>query len=56
VWVAAPIAYAVGVACAGCDDSRAADFFTQAVQIAARINAPVLIARAGESIPALALH
>ena len=42
VWVAAPIAYGVGMAAAGCGDPRAAQFFSDAADIADRIHAPVL--------------
>jgi hypothetical protein len=53
LWVAAPIAYGVGVAAAGCGDERAADFFERAADIADRIHAPVFAARALErALPA----
>jgi hypothetical protein len=48
LWVTAPIAYGVAVACAGCDDRRAPKFFRHAAEIAERIHAPVLAARALE--------
>ncbi|MDQ1435823.1 MAG: hypothetical protein QOF59_2639 [Actinomycetota bacterium] len=48
LWVTAPIAYGVAVACAGCDDRRAPKFFRHAADIAERIHAPVLAARALE--------
>jgi hypothetical protein len=49
VWVAAPIAYGVGMAAAGCGDSRAAQFFREAADIADRIHAPVLAALARDA-------
>jgi hypothetical protein len=48
LWVAAPIAYGVGVAAAGCGDERAANFFKQAADVADRIHTPVFAARALE--------
>jgi DNA-binding SARP family transcriptional activator len=46
LWVAAPIAYGVGVASVGCGDRRAPQFFEQAADIADRLHAPILAARA----------
>jgi DNA-binding SARP family transcriptional activator len=48
LWVTAPIAYGVGVACAGCDDRRAPKFLRHAADIAECLHAPVLAARARE--------
>jgi DNA-binding SARP family transcriptional activator len=50
VWVAAPIAYGVGVAAAGCGDRRAPQFLGQAAEVADRIGAPVLAARARRGV------
>jgi hypothetical protein len=41
-WVIAPIAYGVGVAAAGCGDSRAGAHLEAAAGIADRLHAPVL--------------
>jgi hypothetical protein len=49
VWVVAPIAYGVGVACAACGDRRAPQFFERAVEIAERIHAPLLATQAREA-------
>jgi len=46
IWVAAPIAYAVGVAALGCGDACAPQFFERAAVIADGLGAPVLAARA----------
>ncbi len=46
LFVTAPIAYGVAVAAAGCGDDRAPKFFRHAAEIADRIHAPVLAARA----------
>jgi hypothetical protein len=48
LWVVAPIAYGVGVASVGCDDRRASQHFDRAADIAMRMHAPVLAARARE--------
>ena len=48
-WVTAPIAYGVGVAMAGCDDPRAGQLLRHAADIAERLDAPVLVARAREA-------
>jgi DNA-binding SARP family transcriptional activator len=46
LWVAAPIAYGVGMASAGCGDPRAPQFFEQAARVADGLHAPVLAERA----------
>ncbi len=46
LWVVAPISYGVAVASLGCGDRRAPQFFDQAAQIADRLHAPDLAARA----------
>lgn len=46
LWVAAPIAYGVGIACVGCGDRHAPQYFEQAAAIADRLHAPILAARA----------
>jgi DNA-binding SARP family transcriptional activator len=48
LWVTAPVAYGVALACAGSDDARAPKFFRHAAEIADSIRAPVLAARARE--------
>jgi DNA-binding SARP family transcriptional activator len=51
LWVAAPIAYGVGMAALGCGDRDAPQFFEQAAHVADRLNAPALAARArGRSV------
>ncbi len=49
MWVTGPIAYGVAVACRGCDDPRADAFFEVAVDIADRLRAPLLAAKAREA-------
>lgn len=56
LWVAAPIAYGVGVAAESCGDRRASKFFEQAADIAERIHAPILAARARRSPEELTSH
>ena len=46
LWVVAPIAYGVGVACTGCADGRAQQFLSRAARIANRMHAPVFVDRA----------
>ena len=46
VWVTAPIAYGVGVAGIGCGDRDAPQFLAQAADVAERLHAPTLAARA----------
>jgi DNA-binding SARP family transcriptional activator len=48
LFMTAPIAYGVAVAAAGCGDDRAPKFFRHAADIADRLHAPVLAARARE--------
>lgn len=45
-WVTAPIAYGIGIAMSGCDDRRSHALLDQAGDIAERLDAPVLVARA----------
>jgi len=45
-WVTAPIAYGIGIAMRGCDDRRARELLDRAADIAERLKAPVLVARA----------
>jgi hypothetical protein len=47
-WVTAPIAYGIGIAMAGCNDPCAGTLLRQAADIAERLEAPVLLARALE--------
>ena len=46
LWVVGPIAYGLGLAAAGCGDSKAPRFFKQAARIADGLRAPVLADRA----------
>jgi DNA-binding SARP family transcriptional activator len=46
LWVAAPIAYGVGIASVACGDPRAAGFLEQAANLADGLHAPILAARA----------
>ena len=52
LWVAAPIAYGIGVAALGCNDPCASQFFEQAAAMADSLQAPVLGARARAYLPA----
>jgi DNA-binding SARP family transcriptional activator len=45
-WVSGPIAYGVAVACRGCGDPRADEYFARAVDIAERLQAPLFVEKA----------